>query len=175
MKFYYLLLIVVLASACKKYQDPAPFTDDRIKTPYCNDPTAVNYNWDFPGIPDNTVCIYPTQIFEGNYFYRDSLYDKNGELTKVDSFPIYILALDTVHMKLGGFCPSTEFTAKATRYFQFTIDSLLGDGQDFCGNDDTISGKGKKSGIADTISFKFDYQIQTDTGLVTHTGTAIKQ
>ncbi|QLH47402.1 MAG: hypothetical protein HWD58_18320 [Bacteroidota bacterium] len=54
------------------------------------------------------------------------------------------------------------------------MDSLLGNGQEYCGLDDTISGKGVKQGIADTALIKFSFQIQTDTGLIQHSGTATK-
>jgi hypothetical protein len=174
MRLALILFFGLALGACKKYKDPEPFTDPRIKNKYCNDPSAINYNWDFPGVADNSTCIYPAEIFAGQYFYRDSLFNATGEVVKTDSFPLSIQALDSVNLTISGFCASGFFTAKASRFFQFTIDSLLGNGQEYCGFDDTLSGKGVKSGIADTTLIKFTYQIQTDTGLIQHAGTATK-
>jgi hypothetical protein len=169
------LLSILFLVSCKKYKDPAPFTDDRIKNKYCNDPSAINYNWDFPGIPDNTVCIYPADIFKGNYFYRDSILNLEGGVLKTDSFPITITQLDSTHLTIAGFCGSNSHSAKATRFFSFVLDSLVGYGQVFCNNKDTISGGGSKFSLSDTSTIQFDYILQTDTGVVIHQGTATKQ
>ena len=169
------LAIVLFLTSCKKYKDPAPITDGRLTTKYCNDPAAVNYNWDFPGVPDNTVCIYPTDIFKGTYLYHDSILNPEGGVIQIDSFPITINQLDSTHMQLIGFCGINPHSAKASRFFSFIIDSIAGNGQIFCNNKDTIAGGGHKSGIADTSTIKFSYTLQTDTGVVIHAGTAIKQ
>lgn len=165
--------LVLFLFSCEKYKDPDPFTDPRINKKYCNDPSAVNYNWDFPGVPDNSVCIYPAQLFKGSYFYRDSTLDANGNVVKRDSFNITIAQLDTVKVSVSGFC-SSVFSAKTNRFFRLTLDSILGPGQEYCGNNDTIMGKGSKAGISDTSFIRFDYQIDTDTGLIFHVGTATK-
>lgn len=171
-----LFAILLLLASCRKYKDPAPISDDRLDDrPYCNDPSAVNYNWDFPGYPDNAVCIYPTQLFSGNYLYVDTLLSAEGLPLATDTFPLQVTALDSTHLNLNGFCPGTAHTAKATRFFRFTLDSLLGNGQTFCGGKDTIAGGGTKSGIADTLTFQLQYTLQTDTGAFSHKGTAFKQ
>jgi hypothetical protein len=164
----------VLFASCKKYKDPAPISDSRLTTKYCNDPSAINYNWDFPGVPDNSVCIYPADIFKGTYFYRDSITNEEGSVLKTDSFTLSITQLDTTHLEIIGFCGTNIHTAKANRYFKFVLDSLAGNGQVFCNNKDTIAGNGSKYSISDTNTIKFNYQLLTDTGIVTHTGTAIK-
>lgn len=175
MRFYFILLIGIVFSACKKYKDPAPISDSRLTSKYCNDPAAINYNWDFPGVPDNNVCIYPAQIFKGNYMYHDSILNPEGGVLKVDSFPITIIQNDSTHLTLKGFCLGTDHTAKANRFFKFVIDSLVGYGQTYCNSKDTISGGGSKIGIGDTNTIQFNYLLQTDTGVVTHKGTAIKK
>ncbi|MBL7765263.1 MAG: hypothetical protein JNJ58_04170 [Chitinophagaceae bacterium] len=169
-----LFILLLTALACKRYKDPAPFTDSRIKNKYCNDPAAINYNWDFPGIPDNSVCIYPAQIYQGSYFYRDSIFNAAGTLLAQDSFNISIIQIDSTHLTISGFCDTTKYTARATRYYTFTLDSLLGNGQLYCNNKDTIAGKGIKNGIGDTSFLKLIYTLQTDTGVSYHSGTATK-
>jgi hypothetical protein len=170
----WLLAALFVISACKKYKDPDPITDSRLTTKYCNDPAAINYNWDFPGVPDNSVCIYPAQIFKGNYMYHDSIVNGEGSVLKTDSFPMTVVQLDSTHLTLKGFCLGTDHSAKANRFFKFVIDSLVGYGQTFCNNKDTISGGGSKSGIGDTNTIQFNYILQTDTGAVQHKGTANK-
>ncbi len=171
-----LFVVLLLLAGCKKYKDPAPIQDDRLDDKkYCNDPAAVNYNWDFPGTPDNTVCIYPAQLFKGNYLYVDTLLSTEGAVVLTDTFPIQIVQIDSTHLTLSGFCPTTTHSAKANRFFSFTIDSLLGNGQVFCNGKDTIAGGGSKYGIGDTSTIQFNYTLQTDTGMTTHKGTAFKQ
>lgn len=175
MNWRIILLLVVAIASCKKYKDPDPISDARLNTKYCNDPAAVNYNWDFPGIPDNNVCIYPAQLFKGNYLYTDSILNIDGAVLKVDSFPISLSQIDSTHLTIKGFCTSTDFSAKANRFFKFVLDSLVGYGQTFCNGKDTICGGGSKLGIGDTSTIQFNYTLQTDTGVVIHRGTAVKK
>jgi hypothetical protein len=177
MKWTKLLWIVLFFVACKRYKDPSPFTDSRINTPYCNIPSAINYNWNFPGVEDNSTCIYPAQIFGGTYFYRDTIIDSAGAVLNIDSFPITLQALDSSHLNIIGFCGTEIHKANANRYYTFTLDSLVGFGQSKCiGSADTISGKGyKPAGLGDTASFLLNYIIQTPTGTTIHKGVATKQ
>jgi len=174
MRIILLISSCILLFGCKHYKDPDPFSDDRINKHYCNDPSAINFNWDFPGIPDNTVCIYPAQIFSGNYFYRDSILGKDLSVLGVDSFPITVTQIDSTRLKILGLCGTEFYTAKANRFFQFTLDTVVGNGQQFCNPLDTISGNGKKFSIADTSTIKLSYQLLSDTGISYHSGTAIK-
>ena len=169
-----LALLLLLTAACKKYEDPDPFTDDRIKNKYCNIPSAINYNWDFPGIADNTTCIFPAQIYKGNYLFHDTVVNALGEYISKDSFLVSFLQIDSTRLTISGFCGYNLHYAKATRFFKFTLDSLIGNGQVFCNNKDTIAGGGSKIGIHDTSTIQIVYQLQTDTGIVFHKGTAFK-
>ncbi len=170
-----ILISLIGLGACKPYEDPSPFTDLRITKPYCNDPSAINYNWDFPGKPDNSVCIYPAEIFAGNYFYRDSIVNQDGTIGELDSFPITITQLDSVKLEILGFCGTKVHTAKANRYYTFVIDSITGAGQNFCSTTDTIAGKGNKSSLDDSLYIKFNFTTLQNSILKTHTGTATKQ
>jgi len=174
MKRSYWLLILILG-ACKGYKDPAPFTDPRIVTPYCNTPSAINYNWNFPGIPDESVCVYPAEIYSGTYFYRDSIKNSSGLLLSQDSFYLHFTQIDTVRLKIEGFCTGKEFTAHANRYFKFTIDSVAGNGQLLCNGTDTLMGIGTKTDLWDSLQIRLNYEVHSDTAIYYHNGTAIKQ
>ncbi len=172
--FFFLCLFSFLFS-CKKYKDPNPITDPRIKNHYCNDPSAVNFNWDFPGIADNTVCIYPSDIFEGNFKLYDTTINDLDSVLKTDSFNIEISKVDTTKLTLSGFCGTKIFTAKANRYMKFELDSIISFGQSFCNSTDTIIGNGYRKTFADTASFYFNYLLQTPTGIEKHKTFAIKK
>lgn len=167
-------LLLVLMGSCKKYQDPAPFTDPRLTNPYCNDPAALNYNWGFPGVPDNAICIYPSTIFSGNYTYYDSTYNEAGEVTGSDSFLLTITAVDTSKVTIVGFCGTNTLQAKADKYYKLRIDSTFSQGQHLCSTSDTITGSGSKKNISDS-TIKLSFQLNESTGITHHAGLAIKQ
>ena len=169
----WLTLMVIIS--CKKYKDPSPFTDSRINNPYCNEPAALNYNWGFPGIADNSLCIYPSTFFSGNYFYHDTIYDVSGNVLGQDSFMIAITALDTAKVNISGFCGSNILKATADKYYKLRLDSTFSAGQHVCSTTDTINGEGSKKGFSDTATIKLSYQIHDVSGTSYHAGTAIKQ
>lgn len=175
MKWIYGIIVCFCLLSCKKYKDPEPFTDSRINTKYCNDPSAINFNWDFPGIPDNSVCVYPSQIYNGSFLMYDTIINYLGETLATDTFSILMSAIDTTRIHITGFCGNQIYKAHANRFLSFTLDSTLGNGQLFCNNKDTISGGAKKSGLHDTIPILWKYYIQTDTGVVTHIAQAVKK
>ena len=168
------ILVLFILGACKKYEDPDPFTDPRIKNKYCNIPSAINYNWDFPGIEDNTTCIFPAQIYQGTYLFHDTIIDDLGAFVSKDSFYISFLQIDSTKLTVTGFCGVNPYMATANRFFKFTLDSLLGNGQQYCNQQDTIAGGGSKASLQDTNTIQIVYQLQTDTGVVLHKGTAFK-
>ena len=167
-------LVLIFFTQCNKYKDPDPFTDPRLTNPYCNIPSAINYNWNFPGIPDNSTCIFPAQIYNGNYFYRDSFYNEMETLVGKDSFDIQFDDIDTTQLLITGFCNSLSLKAKANRFFKFQLDSNTTKGQLFCRTIDTIAGNGYANSINDTI-IHLTYTILTDTGIVYHKGIATKK
>jgi hypothetical protein len=176
MKYKFLIIIISLITfiSCKKYKDPDPFTDPRIVNKYCNTPSAINYNWNFPGIPDSTTCIFPAQIYHGNYFYRDSTFNNAGLFLDEDSFNLTFIQVDTTRLRIVGFCSTDTIRATANRFYKFTIDSVAKYGQLLCSPTDTISGKGSKFDLSDTTTIKLIYQVATDTGIIYHSGTATK-
>lgn len=167
------LFLFILAS-CHPYEDPDAFTDPRIKDPYCNDPSAVNYNWNFPGVPDNSTCIYPGDVFAGSYLLMDTVLDENLEVHYTRSFPIAVSKIDSIRFKISGYCAGVELHAHTNRYLKFTLDSLVEDGQALC-DQDTITGGGEKLSFFDSTGFYMDYEIYADTGMTRHHAKAVKQ
>ena len=170
----YCLFIVLLATSCKRYEDPAAFTDPRIKELYCNDPSAVNYNWNFPGIPDNSTCIYPSDVFEGLYKYYDTTLDATLNVVSTDSFTLSFVKVDSTKMILNGFCGNNPLSLHANRILRFTIDSLMGEGQIHCNPLDTITGGGFKQAFSDNLHIFLNYEILSDTGRTKHKGKGTK-
>lgn len=183
MKQGYLVLFAVLVClgiySCKKYTDAPATTDPRLNNPYCNDPNAVNYNWGFPGKEDNTVCFYPTDLFQGVYELHDSVFFKStGFFISADTVILTILRSSSTKMTVTGFCPAGgALIMSAGTNFLATVDSLIGDsttirGQYFCIGGDTVSGSFIKDRISDSI-FYINLEVAADTGITTtHIGTA---
>ena len=171
----YLFFIILLVAACKPYKDPDPITDPRLQnSSYCNDPAAINYNWGFPGIPDNSLCIFPTDVFEGNYVWRDSVIDENGDVLAFDSVFATVSKLDTTRLNINGRC-GYDLKLTADKFLGIVIDSIDGNGQKFCQASDTIIGTGLKTGFSDTTTFSLNYIIISDTGSSIHKSIFIKQ
>jgi hypothetical protein len=181
-----LTLATVIFFSCKKYKDPAPTTDPRLTNPYCNDPEAVNYNWGFPGKPDNSICFYPSDLFAGNYYCHDTVYvTSSGLLISTDSFYINISRLSaTNHSKIGlkGFPCDPNMTLMLTAGYTYdaVTDTLIGDsttlhrGQQFCSPHDTITGTITRDRVSDTVLHLSFQVFGSDTSQYTHTGTAKK-
>lgn len=166
--------------SCKKYTDPVSKVDPRLVQLYCNDPYAVNYNWNFPGTPDSTTCFYPTDVFQGTYELSDSVYfDSSGLFISANTFYITIRKHSKTKMAILGFCPwgdSIRLTASAN--YSATLDTLVGDsttlnrGQMICGLPDTLSGSITKDQLNDSIIY-FSLHVSSDTGIATnHIGRA---
>jgi hypothetical protein len=178
------LLMALGFAACKKYEDKVGNADGQLENRYCNDPEAVNYNWGFPGKPDNAICFFPTSVFEGTYILSDSIfYSTDFIFTKAvtDTITISKKSPDS-HTKLllSGWC-GVQMDFTADRFYKATADSLFGGdtiiraGQLFC-HDDTLSGFIIKD-KTDDKRLRLNFTIRTDTGskVVFHVGTAIKK
>lgn len=189
-KITYIIATVILAATaliwgCKKTDETATITDDRLNRPYCNDPLAINYNWDFPGTPDNTKCFYPIDIFGGTYKFTDSIYDADYQPDTVLSYALQLFSINGSKVKIGikGFCANETLTLTADRFYKAYLDSLSAvvngfdtklAGQLSCRKVDTISGYIQKS-KTDSSKLSIYFTIASDTGISYHKGTAIKQ
>ena len=163
--------------ACSKYKDPDPAQPDpRLNNPYCNDSRAINYNWGFPGKPDNSVCIYPVDPFLGSWVLTDTIYLVNGDISGVQTKNLTFTATeDTIltHLSVSGWCGgTTPFYLTANKYRKAVVDTLLigSIGQYLCNNTDTLSGMM----TAKTDTFRIDLAITNASGTTYHKGTAIK-
>ena len=169
-----------MLAACAKQTDTKAVPDPRLTKHYCNDPAGVNYNWDFPGIADNTVCFYPTDIFKGVYRFTDSVFFKStGFFIRADTFELVIRKHSNTKFAIIGFCASGDsllLTAGAN--YIATLDTTMGDtttavrGQRLCSVADTIYGSLNKDRLNDSLLYVF-FTVASDTGVKsTHIGTA---
>lgn len=183
------LLLSLGLSSCKKWTDPQPPYDPRLgENRYCNDPEAVNYNWNFPGVADNSVCIFPADLFKGTYTFTDSIYNSESVFDSARPQTIYtlhLIALGKRSLRIVGFCNSMDslkFTAERSTYRAgadttiFLNDTTKVHGQFFCRTQDTLTGfvmKNQNDSAGKTI--RFDLRVVSDTGVFFHRGTAYKQ
>lgn len=175
-------LLLAFLGACDKWEDPAPGDHPELNKPYCNDPEAVNYNWGFPGKPDNSVCIYPSDVFKGTYSFRDSVYRPDGSFDSLGSLITYTLqihALTRQKIAITGWCssPADSIRLTADRFFRATVDTLggLAQGQTMCRIQDTLTTGSLTRAISNDTFVTVDFTVVSDTGVRFHRGTAVKQ
>jgi hypothetical protein len=170
------VLALLAYTACRKASDPAPKDDPRLTRPYCNDPEAVNYNWDFPGKPDSTVCIYPSDLFAGSWQYSDSIVSADGtEVFDSAKYQLQLTASGRMQLSMKGLCGNNQsINITASRNKLFVIDTVVALGQYLCINTDTIAGGGSMY-FNESNRFTFTWVLNSDTGISYHHGTAVKQ
>ncbi len=181
------MALTAMVWGCQKAEDSfvANPDDSRLDRLYCNDPFAINYNWNFPGTPDNSTCFYPIDIFGGNYMLTDSIYDADYKPDTVLKYPIRLFALSGSKIKIAitGFCDKDTLELTADRFYKAFLDSTNAvvngfdaklSGQLACRSVDTISGYIQKS-QTDSTKLSINFTIASDTGYSYHRGTAIKQ
>jgi hypothetical protein len=169
------MVLAIVFWGCKKYTDPSPNPINNFTSHYCNNPKAVNYNWGFPGIEDNSICIFPADLFAGNYTYYDSILDVVNQIyIPYDTMDITINKLTDSTMTIVGQCAATQLTARATKNYRFSLDSTSDKGQTYCTINDTISGAGIKQQFNDTI-FKYNYTISNNDIIQEHKGYLFKK
>jgi hypothetical protein len=181
--YLFIILLSVAFAACKKWEDKAGDNDNRLSRPYCNDPEAANYNVDFPGTPDNSKCYYPYELFVGTYQFADSTFYSNDYLFGQNlNYTFNLRRKDTSkrQLLLSGFC-NTDISFTADKYYKaiadstdHPTDSTKLPGQIICNPADTLSGFmsiiNRDSGI-----IRVNFAVLTDTGIVYHTGRAIRK
>jgi hypothetical protein len=171
------IIFSCLLFACKKSSTNTPVSDSRLDRPYCNDPEAVNYNWDFPGTPDNTTCFYPTEVFSSAYSYNDSVYFKDGTFLYANPLTLHLYPLDKTKLFVTGFCGGSNDTLwfTADRYYRALLDTTIDNGQPLCDIKDTATGTIIQSKTDSTL-LQVNFTVVSDSDNVYfHRGTAIKQ
>src|SRR5690606_20742049 len=101
-------ITVVSVVACLKPDDlPKAEPPSELANHYCNDPRAENYNRGFPGIPDSSVCVYPVDVFSGQWTMTDSIFRPDSTFDAVTVQTISFSSTeDTLlsHLKITGLC-----------------------------------------------------------------------
>lgn len=178
--FVLLFGLAFVINACQKEKDPPPTDgDDRLTNPYCNDPNTVNYNWGFPGIPDNSVCFYPVDTFIGNWLFLDSIFDADSSFFHYETKSLtFSSSEDTInkHLSIQGWCGADILFAVADKYKRATVDTLDENinGQIICNPSDTITGVFNLNTYKQD-SMMIDLKVKSQTGVFYHKGWAIKQ
>lgn len=170
----WLMIILAGMASCKKYEDTPGPTDPRLSRPYCNDPRAVNYNWGFPGTPDNSKCFYPSDVFAGTYLYTDSVYDGSSVLRLVNTYHITFTKVTDSSLTLAGLCPTGTLSFRANRTLRADADSTVPNGQLLCRPQDTVAGNIIRPSM-DSTFLNFNLSVISDTGVYYHRGSAVKQ
>ena len=166
---------MLVFASCTKYKDtPGDPNNPLLNRPYCNDPEGVNYNWDFPGKPDNTTCLYPTDVFRGEYVYTDSIYDGSQKFLRSEVRDISMTASSKTKLIIAGLCASSSLTFTASRRLRADADTIsFAYGQPFCRAQDTLSGAINRPNLSGPVSFNLI--VGTDTGTFYHRGAAVRK
>jgi len=174
----FIVVMLCLSSflACTKWVDTQSPVDPRLTQKYCNDPFAVNYNWGFPGVPDNSTCIFPADLYVGTYLFHDSIYSIANILVDTNQIMLRIFKKKIDKVAIWGFYNVADsLFVSVLKNGNGSIDSLQNfPGQNLPTSLDTLSGSCYKY-VLDTLRLKINWKINTDTGIYFHKGTAIKQ
>ena len=180
----FILAFSGLMVACSKYKDPKG-PDLGLTNKYCNDPAAINYNHGFPGVPDNSVCVYAVDLLSGTWLYQDSLFFPDSTFYQARNYTLQISedlsANDSMRNKLevAGFCSNGQrLKITANRYGNALTDTLIEfvpGGQFFCQVGDTISGSFMRTLDTTTAALRIDLFERNASGQFYHRGIAVKQ
>ena len=177
-KVFFFIVIVCLSSflACTKWTDTQSASDPRLTQKYCNDPFAVNYNWGFPGLPDNSTCVYPADLYLGTYLFHDSIYSIANVLIDTNQILLHIYKQKMDKVAILGFATAADsLFVSVLKNGNGSLDSLQNiPGQLLSNTLDTLNGNCFKY-LSDTLRLKINWKLKTDTGIYFHKGSAIKQ
>jgi hypothetical protein len=164
-----------IAGLLRKVGGQAGPSDPRLDRKYCNDPEAVNYNRDFPGTADNSVCYYPSDAFSGQYSFVDSIYDQGEKLIKEESLTLVITRVTNSKFKMEGLCGAggTIINFTSNRQLHADADTIVTGGQILCRPKDTLSGYIAQNPV-DSNRIRFTIQVVSDTAINLHQGMAYR-
>lgn len=137
-----IIIICCSAVSCSKVEEQqSPDISGQLTSHYCNDPDAANYNVGFPGIPDNSVCVYPYDKFLGEWEVHDSIFKADSSFHEViiRHFNIQAATFDTnkTAMMIHDWC-STPIEIFCNKYGKAYIKNMLDypdSAQVVCSND----------------------------------------
>ncbi|MFM6944660.1 MAG: hypothetical protein ACKOXV_05180 [Bacteroidota bacterium] len=174
----FFIVIVCLSSfiACTKWTVTQSPSDPRLTQKYCNDPFAVNYNWGFPGLPDNSTCVYPADLYLGTYLFHDSIYSIANVLIDTNQVLLHIYKQKMDRVVILGFTTAVDsLFVSVLKNGNGSLDSLQNiPGQLLSNVLDTVNGTCFKY-LSDTLRLKINWKLKTATGIYFHKGSAIKQ
>jgi hypothetical protein len=174
-------VVVVLLGiwSCNKDDGDVPDVSDKLTNRYCNIPQAVNYNHGFPGIEDNSLCIFGTDYYRGNWIVVDTIKLGDSTLIDIDTlfFNISLMPNDTSYSKmyLRGWCGNENIIMNIDKYYFGRSDTFANqDGwQRICNSDSILISVSKN--IMDTSSVIFRISESVNNELRYHIGKGVKQ
>src|SRR5690625_160640 len=152
--------------SCEKYEDKAQKDiEDALKNQYCNITDAINYNWGFPGEPNDSLCIFPVEPFIAySWTLLDTVFNEDFEVLETRNRTIYFeeyTAIDTLkHMMLmHDYCSeNSSILLEANRHLLATVyDNIENDvGQLDCDESSVLNGFISLDSLsADTLKLRF--------------------
>ncbi len=151
-------------ASCTKGEDTAsPDISDLLTNRYCNNPNAVNYNWNFPGIEDNATCFFSYYFYEGDWIFIDTIRRSDSSIVGVETYYLNFEKIipDTSEslMAMSGWCSSASLIIHVDRFYFARTDSFDNNGgwQKMCSNSDSIFVQMRKD-IVDTTALDINIQ-----------------
>jgi len=175
------LFISVLSVSCNKSGDKkGQDISDQLNSRYCNIPTAVNYNWGFPGIADNSICVFGTDFFVGNWMFVDTVRTSDSMSLVIDTlyWQFSVVSNDSTNSLLDvkGWCNNNEtFRIITDKYYSAITDTAFNSlgYQILCNANDTLFGTVKKD-VFDTTKLIINLTNYSANGVSYHKGLASK-
>jgi hypothetical protein len=168
----FIFILFIGFVSCKKAVDTPGAQYAGQEQPYCNDPEAINYNYQFPGTANNMTCTFPTDPFTGQFTLSDTVYTADFASYYVLFHTVNVYAISKTKMAVVGFCGiSDSIKLTAGRYYKASIDTTILNGQALCNPKDTISGFFEADSIGIKIKFTMNSEIE---GIKYHTGRGIR-
>lgn len=165
--------------ACEKYKDKkGDDIQDQLKNKYCNIPFAINYNWGFPGIEDNSTCYFAYEFFEGSWIFIDTV-SKDEVVLSIDTIPISFARKEAdttlASIEMMGLCNLEKLNLITDKFYNAITDTME-NGEKFqviCNNQDTIAGTIARH-ISDSTNLSIKLSVTNANGTFIHKGIAIR-
>lgn len=179
-----LCIFILNFISCEKYEDKAKKDiDDTLTNQYCNITDAINYNWGFPGEPNDSLCIFPVEPFIAySWTLIDTVLNEDMDILETRNRTIYFeeyTAIDTMkHMILmKDYCSeNSSILLEANRHLLASVfDNMENDiGQLDCDGSSVLNGFISLDSLsADTLKLRFQKRTIDDLNL-TINGRAYK-
>lgn len=172
---------LLLLTACSKSGDKkGPDISDQLNRKYCNIPGAVNYNWNFPGIEDNSTCFFATSFYEGNWMFVDTVKSHDETVIRIDTLGLSFQKIEQdltyQKMHMTGWCGTESLIIDVDRFYLARTDSFDNNQgwQKICNNRDSVFVEMRKS-IYDTTQLTINIIQYLPTSVLYHSGSGIRK